>query len=102
MVRWLVSRGYSRYTMVSWVSGRPRQGFEDYMRDGIFAALEAVEEATGVQDPNCVGYCISGTLASRHPRPYMAAEETPDQFGHLLGRPDGNFSRSRRAVGVRG
>ncbi len=32
------------------------------MRGGIFAALDAVEKATGVRDPNCVGYCIGGTL----------------------------------------
>jgi polyhydroxyalkanoate synthase len=37
-------------------------GFEDYMKGGIFAALDAVEKATGVKDPNCVGYCIGGTL----------------------------------------
>ena len=32
------------------------------MREGIFAALDAVEKATGVHDPNVVGYCIGGTL----------------------------------------
>ena len=25
-------------------------------------SMDAVEKATGVKDPNCVGYCIGGTL----------------------------------------
>jgi polyhydroxyalkanoate synthase len=32
------------------------------MRQGIFAALGAVKDATGARAPNCVGYCIGGTL----------------------------------------
>jgi polyhydroxyalkanoate synthase len=43
------------------------------MRDGIFAALDAVKEATGVEDPNCVGYCIGGTLLAAT-LAYMAAK----------------------------
>ena len=63
-VRWLVAQGYSVF-LVSWVNPDGRaaaKGFEDYMREGIFAALEQVEKTTGVKDPNCVGYCIGGTL----------------------------------------
>jgi polyhydroxyalkanoate synthase len=64
MVRWLVGQGYTVF-LVSWVNpdaDMAQKGFEDYMQGGIFAALEAVEKATGVRDPNCVGYCIGGTL----------------------------------------
>jgi polyhydroxyalkanoate synthase len=32
------------------------------MREGIFAALEAVEKATGQKQVNTIGYCIAGTL----------------------------------------
>jgi polyhydroxyalkanoate synthase len=63
-VRWLVSRGYTVF-LVSWVNpdaSAAQKGFEEYMREGVFDALEAVEKATGVKDPNCVGYCIGGTL----------------------------------------
>jgi len=63
-VRWLVAQGYTVF-LVSWVNPDARlaeAGFEDYMKGGIFAALDAVEKATGVRDPNCVGYCIGGTL----------------------------------------
>ena len=75
MVRWLVSRGYTVF-LVSWVNpdaALAQKGFEDYMRDGIFAALDAVEKATGVRDPNCVGYCIGGTLLAAT-LAYMAAK----------------------------
>lgn len=63
-VRWLVGQGYTVF-LVSWVNpgaDMADAGFEEYMRGGIFAALDAVEKATGVRDPNCVGYCIGGTL----------------------------------------
>jgi polyhydroxyalkanoate synthase len=63
-VRWLVGQGYTVF-LVSWVNPdatAARKDFEDYMREGIFAALDAVKEATGVRAPNCVGYCIGGTL----------------------------------------
>jgi polyhydroxyalkanoate synthase subunit PhaC len=63
-VRWLVGQGYTVF-LVSWVNpdaSLAEAGFEEYMKGGIFAALDAVEKATGVRDPNCVGYCIGGTL----------------------------------------
>jgi polyhydroxyalkanoate synthase len=63
-IKWLVGQGYTVF-VVSWVNpGRElnQKSFEDYMREGIFAALDAVEKATGVRDPNVVGYCIGGTL----------------------------------------
>jgi polyhydroxyalkanoate synthase len=74
-IRWLTAQGYTVF-VVSWANPDESQaelGFEDYMRDGIFAALEAVEDATGVADPNCVGYCIGGTLLAAT-LAYMAAK----------------------------
>ena len=44
------------------------------MREGIFAALDAVEDATGVRDPNVIGYCIGGTLLAAT-LAYMAAKK---------------------------
>ncbi|HEY2836524.1 MAG TPA: class I poly(R)-hydroxyalkanoic acid synthase [Rhizomicrobium sp.] len=64
LIRWLVDQGYTVF-VVSWAnpdSELAQMGFEDYMREGIFAALQAVKDATGVEDANCVGYCIGGTL----------------------------------------
>jgi polyhydroxyalkanoate synthase len=74
-IRWLVAQGYTVF-VASWVNPDRRlakKSFEDYMREGIFAALEAVEQATGVRDPNVVGYCIGGTLLTAT-LGYMAAK----------------------------
>jgi polyhydroxyalkanoate synthase len=63
-VRWAVERGYTVF-VVSWVNPSPAlsdKSFEDYMRQGIFAALDAVEKATGQKHVNVIGYCIAGTL----------------------------------------
>ena len=78
-IRWLVGQGYTVF-VVSWAnpdSELAQMGFEDYMREGIFAALDAVKEATGVEDPNCVGYCIGGTLLAAT-LAYMAAKKDPE------------------------
>ena len=38
------------------------KGFEDYMVEGLFAAIDAVEEATGEKEVNLIGYCLGGTF----------------------------------------
>lgn len=63
-IKWLVDRGYTVF-VASWTNPDKRlarETFEDYMHEGMFAAIEAVEMATGTQKPNVVGYCIGGTL----------------------------------------
>jgi len=63
-IRWAVSQGYTVF-VTSWVNpdaSLAKKTFEDYMREGIFAALDAVTQATGAKDPNVIGYCIGGTL----------------------------------------
>jgi polyhydroxyalkanoate synthase len=74
-VKWATSRGYTVF-VVSWVNPDERlaqRTFEDYMRLGIFEALDAVEKATGVKEINTIGYCIGGTLLSAT-LAYMAAK----------------------------
>jgi polyhydroxyalkanoate synthase subunit PhaC len=54
-VRWLVAQGYTVF-LVSWVNpgaDMADKGFEDYMRGGIFAALDAVEKATTASEARC-------------------------------------------------
>jgi polyhydroxyalkanoate synthase len=65
-IRWAVDQGYTVF-VASWVNPDRRlaqKTFEDYMREGIFAALDAVRDATGVAGVNTIGYCIGGTLLS--------------------------------------
>src|SRR6185312_8153774 len=74
-IRWAVSRGYTVF-VASWVNPDQRlakRTFEDYMREGIFAGLDAVQAATGATKINCIGYCIGGTLLSVT-LAYMAAK----------------------------
>ena len=63
-VRYAVSQGHTMF-MVSWVNPDEQlanEGFEDYMKDGVFAALDAIKAATGENDVNAIGYCLGGTL----------------------------------------
>jgi polyhydroxyalkanoate synthase len=75
-IRWATAEGYTVF-VVSWVNPDRRlakKTFQDYMQDGIFTALDAVHDATGVRDPNVIGYCIGGTLLSAT-LAYMAAKK---------------------------
>ncbi len=63
-VRYAVSQGHTVF-MVSWVNpdeSLADSGFEDYMKKGVFAALGAIEQATGEREVNAIGYCLGGTL----------------------------------------
>ena len=65
-VKWAVAQGYTVF-VVSWVNPDARQAmysFESYMLEGAYAALDAVEKATGEREVNCIGYCIGGTMLS--------------------------------------
>ena len=63
-IRWCVEQGLTVFC-ISWVNPDHRHAlkdFESYMREGIFAALEAVEQATGEKQVSAIGYCVGGTL----------------------------------------
>lgn len=64
MIRWLVGRGYTVF-LVSWVNpdeDLAEATFEDYLREGVYEAVRAAEDAAQVERVNAVGYCIGGTL----------------------------------------
>lgn len=64
LIKWLVDQGRTVF-LVSWVNPGPElreKSFPDYMREGIFESLEAVEQATGMKEVDTIGYCIGGTL----------------------------------------
>jgi polyhydroxyalkanoate synthase len=63
-IRWAVGQGHTVF-VISWVNPDERlarKSFEDYMRAGPLAALEAMEQATGERSANVIGYCLGGTL----------------------------------------
>ena len=63
-IKWWVDQGFTVF-VISWVNPDTRlaeKNFEDYLREGTLAALEAVEQATGEREVNMAGYCLGGTL----------------------------------------
>jgi polyhydroxyalkanoate synthase len=63
-IRWAVSQGHTVF-VASWVNPDERladKDFADYMKQGVFAALDAIERATGERLVNAIGYCLGGTL----------------------------------------
>jgi polyhydroxyalkanoate synthase len=63
-IRWAVAQGLTVF-VISWVNPDARhamKSFSDYMREGVFAALDAVEEATAERKVTTIGYCVGGTL----------------------------------------
>ncbi len=84
-VRWAAGQGHTVF-MLSWAAAghadhaaatlassgpshdagtnesREREAFEDYMRRGVLAALEAILRLTGETEVNAVGLCLGGTL----------------------------------------
>lgn len=74
-VRWAVSQGHTVF-VISWVNPDERladKGFDDYMKEGYLAALDAIEQATGEREVNAIGYCLGGTLLACT-LAYMAAK----------------------------
>jgi polyhydroxyalkanoate synthase len=63
-IKWCVDQGHTVF-VCSWVNPDERlaeKGFGDYMKEGPYAALDAIEKATGEKSVNAIGYCLGGTL----------------------------------------
>jgi polyhydroxyalkanoate synthase len=66
MIRWLTAQGFTVF-VTSWVNPDvtlAAKTFEDYLHEGVYAAVDAVLRQTGARKVNTVGYCIGGTLLS--------------------------------------
>lgn len=64
LIKWLVDQGHSVF-VISWVNPDARHremDFADYLQQGVLAALDAIEAATGEKRINAAAYCIGGTL----------------------------------------
>ena len=65
-IKWCVDKGITVF-VVSWVNPDAKlaaKSFEQYMREGVLAALDAIETITGEKQVHTIGYCVGGTLLS--------------------------------------
>ncbi len=65
-VKWAVDHGLTVF-VISWVNPDKRhvnKTFDDYLREGPVAAMDAIERATGEASVNLIGYCLGGTLTA--------------------------------------
>ena len=64
LIKWAVDQGYTLF-VISWVNPRKElahKSFSDYMLEGPLAAIDAIEQATGEDKINILGFCIGGIL----------------------------------------
>jgi len=74
-IKWCVDQGITVF-VISWVNPDAhlaKKGFEEYMREGPLAALDAIKQATGEDKVHAAGYCVGGTLLAVT-LAYMAAK----------------------------
>src|SRR5258705_298114 len=63
-IKWCVDQGITVF-VISWVNPDKSLGaktFDDYMKEGPLAAMDAIEQATGELKVHTMGYCVGGTL----------------------------------------
>jgi polyhydroxyalkanoate synthase len=63
-IKWCVDQGLTVFC-ISWVNPDAhlsQKSFEDYVRQGPLAALDAIKAATGEDKVHTAGYCVGGTL----------------------------------------
>ncbi len=65
-VKYMVDQGFTVF-MVSWKNPTAEYrdvGFENYITDGLYEAIDAACAITGEESVNAIGYCIGGTMLS--------------------------------------
>jgi polyhydroxyalkanoate synthase len=66
MIKWAVDQGLTVF-VISWVNPDARlamKSFEDYMNEGVLAALDVAEKVTGEKQAHITGYCVGGTMTA--------------------------------------
>ena len=66
MLRWFVEQGHTVF-VISWINPDERYsdiGFDTYLEEGVLVATDVVEQITGENEFNAIGYCLGGTLLS--------------------------------------
>lgn len=80
-IKWAVDQGHTVF-VTSWVNPDAKlaqKRFEDYMKDGIIAALDQIKKITDEPDCNVVGYCLGGTLLTIT-MAYLAAQKQENRI----------------------
>ncbi|MEM7620851.1 MAG: class I poly(R)-hydroxyalkanoic acid synthase [Pseudomonadota bacterium] len=75
-VKWAVEEGFTVF-MISWVNPDTKlsqKGFFDYVNEGVFTAVDAIQKTLRVKEVNTLGYCVGGTLLASS-LAYMAHNE---------------------------
>src|SRR5882672_9751892 len=65
-IRFALDQGITVF-VISWVNPDEKHAsktFDDYLLEGPWAAMAAIEKATGEHDINMIGYCLGGTLTA--------------------------------------
>ena len=63
-IKWCVDQGVTVF-VISWVNPDKSLGtktWEDYMKEGPLAAMDAIERVTGEMKVHTMGYCVGGTM----------------------------------------
>ncbi|HWQ88315.1 PHA/PHB synthase family protein, partial [Brevundimonas sp.] len=79
-LKWLVDQGHTVF-VISWANPDERHadnGLDAYVKNGVIAALDAVEAATGEPDADLVSYCLGGTLSAMT-LAYLAATDRTER-----------------------
>ena len=101
-IRWAVAQGMTVF-VISWVNPDERladKGFDAYMREGILAAIEAIEQATGERDVDRDRLLRRRHSARGDARLHGRGRRRPHQQRDLLHDP-GRLHRRRRPQGLR-
>lgn len=64
LIKYAVDQGFTVF-VVSWVNPDESYrdvGFDEYVKDGLFKAVDVAKQITGEEQVNVIGYCIAGTL----------------------------------------
>jgi polyhydroxyalkanoate synthase len=64
LIKWAVDQGHTTF-VISWVNPDAKlaeKGFDDYVKEGLLAAVDAIEAQTGEKEINAAAYCLGGTL----------------------------------------
>ena len=100
-IRWAVAQGLTVF-VVSWVNPDERhadKGFEDYMREGVFAALDAIEAMTGETRRRGDRLLRRRHVAGGHARLH-GGDRRHAHFQRDVVHDAGRFHRPRRSEGV--